>query len=81
MLRVIEYCAKSLEVTQGNFLNSPPCIRRPRWHPSEYCYNIWDGKKLVSVLDGEKLMFSRFDAIPACDGRTDILRQHSTHYA
>jgi len=26
-------------------------------------------------------MFSRFDTIPACDGQTDILRQHSLLYA
>jgi len=36
------------------------------------------------IPDGEKKtlrMCNRLDTIPACDGRTDILPQHSPRYA
>jgi len=38
---------------------------------------------MVWLAEGEKFedMFSRFEGIPACDRRTDILRQHSLRYA
>jgi len=38
----------------------------------------WCGYPMVKKSDD---MFSRFDTIPACDRRTNILRQHSPRYA
>ena len=71
--------------------STPTFDARPlREFPSECCHKVRCGKNQNGMAtDGEKsLMFSRFDTIPACDGRTDrqtscqrVVRTMHTHRA
>ena len=63
-----------------------PCIRRPRYGSPHWSIVIVFGTKKLGwcgypTVKNVADVFSRFDRIPACDRRTDILRQHSPRYA
>ena len=82
------------EIKRGNgqksrFFHAPPVFDDPgRGSPSEYCTTFGVDELecwVYQVVKKFDYMFSRFDTILACDGRTDghtdILQQHSPRHA